>query len=62
MAEAPLTQYATQTIVTVSGNLAIVYSDAVKADGSTRPLDGTFTGRGNIPDNYNPELPTLVNP
>ena len=39
-----------------------LYTDTVKSDGSTRPLDGAFDGRGLIPAGYNPELPTLVNP
>lgn len=39
-----------------------VYTDTIKEDGSTRPLDGTFLRRGSFPTGYNPELPTLVNP
>ena len=50
--------YATQDF----GQTAL-YTDTVKADGSTRPLDGAFlSGRGNFPTGYNPELAALVNP
>ena len=44
-----------------------IYTDTVKADGSTRPLDGAFIAYGDppklaIPTGYNPEIPALVNP
>ena len=55
-------QYATQSVDNSTAIVAL-YSDTVKADGSTRPLDGVWVGRGgDMVTGYNPELPTLVNP
>ena len=44
-----------------------IYTDTVKADGSTRPLDGFYISYSqpnllSIPLGYNPEIPALVNP
>ena len=56
--------YAGQTL---TPGTSPIYTDTVKADGSTRPLDGFFISYSQpnalqIPIGYNPEIPALVNP